>query len=381
MARIVVVQQRGELLPIEVWRALSEAPVFAMPDDAFADRLRDGGIDVVAVTADAPPLQDEQPLRKRNLLSQHHHGEVDARAKATADLLAMEAIARGVVTFITDDEQVVRAIVARGMAGDVEIEFVMAPMPRGTTLLELVAVMARLRGPGGCPWDAEQTHQTLAKHLLDETYELLDAIEGGTEADIAEELGDLLLQVVFHAQMGADARAFDIDAVARGLIDKLVRRHPHVFGDTTVSGAAEVVHNWDQIKREEKPERESVFDGVPESLPGLMYAQKVQRRAAAAGFDWRTARGALDKVAEEARELAAAPDAEAREREFGDLLFSLVALGRSLDVDAETALRRAAKRFRDRLVHVEQVVRDRGASMSDMSDDELIALWEQAKAR
>jgi len=270
-------------------------------------------------------------------------------------------------------------VLERGLQGDVEVEFVMGRAPRGHMLLDLVAVMARLRGPGGCPWDAEQTHRTLAKHLLDETYELLEAIDTGTDQDIAEELGDLLLQVVFHAQMGADAQTFDVDDVASALIEKLVRRHPHVFGNVEVSGAREVVKNWDVIKQHEK-EGASAVEGVTETLPALAYAQKLQRRAGSAGFDWSGVDGALAKVREEAEELVRAREQE-REDELGDLLFAIVALGRHLNLDAEAALRRSARRFRDRFQAVEQAARDRGVSLGDLKEDELEQLWEEAKSR
>jgi tetrapyrrole methylase family protein/MazG family protein len=313
----------------------------------------------------------------RNLLSAHQHGEVSEGARALAERLANLAHERGEIAFILNDEAVTRAVLERGMRGDVEVEFVIGRAPAGHRLLDLIAVMARLRGPGGCPWDADQTHQTLAKHLLDETYELLEAIEAGTDQDIAEELGDLLLQVVFHAQMGADAGTFDVDDVAGALIDKLVRRHPHVFGDVEVSGAREVVENWDVIKQHEKG-RQSAVEGVTETLPALAYAQKLQRRAGSAGFDWSDVEGALEKVREEAEELARADPSE-REHELGDLLFAIVALGRHLGLDSEAALRRSARRFRDRFQKVEQAARDRGIALSDMDDAAMIELWEEAK--
>jgi len=360
--------------------------VFAAPGDALAERLRQIGRDVTTLAeAASAHLASETPGRApdgmlgRNLLAPHQHGEVSAGARALADRLAELATERGEIAFILNDEAVTRAVLERGLQGDVEIEFVMGRAPRGHMLLDLVAVMARLRGPDGCPWDAEQTHQTLAKHLLDETYELLEAIEAGTDKDIAEELGDLLLQVVFHAEMGADAGTFDVDDVANTLIEKLVRRHPHVFGDVQVSGAREVVENWDVIKRHEKG-RTSAVEGVTETLPALAYAQKLQRRAGSAGFDWSSVDGALAKVREEADELARADDDE-REDELGDLLFAIVALGRHLQLDAEAALRRSARRFRDRFQAIEQAARDRGVALTDLKEEELEKLWEEAKSR
>ena len=202
------------------------------------------------------------------------------------------------------------------------------------SLSELVLVMARLRGPGGCPWDHEQTHESLQVHLLEEAHEVLEAIdEGKVGAELEEELGDLLLQVVFHAQMAADDERFDIDGVARSIVSKLVHRHPHVFSDVSVSGATEVVANWETLKAAEKQERTGPFDGIPGSLPALLAAQKTQKRAAALGVDGAAARPELD-VALEAGDIGAS-------------LFWLVALARERGVEPEGALRRATKAFQD----------------------------------
>jgi len=374
------------MLTVEAWRALTTAPAFAAPGDDLAEQLRATGYPVTALPEAEPDrVLSEDPGRPasgakgRNLLASHTHGEPSAGAAALATRLAALAAMHGDIAFIVRGEAVTKAVIAHAFAHpETEIEFVVGAYPRGAQLLDLVRVMARLRGPGGCPWDAEQTHRTLAKHLLDETYELLEAIETGGESDIAEELGDLLLQVVFHAQMGADAGAFDIDDVAVGLTEKLVRRHPHVFGDVEVSGAREVVANWDVIKQHEK-QRASVLEGVPEALPSLAYAQKLQRRAGAAGFDWDDVSGALAKVREEAAELASATGDGRREDELGDLLFSITALARHLDLDAESALRRSAKRFRDRFLQVERTARERGVALGEMSEAELIRLWDDAK--
>jgi len=205
-----------------------------------------------------------------------------------------------------------------------------------TSLGELAMVMARLRGPGGCPWDHEQTHESLQVHLLEEAHEVLEAIdEGKLGAELEEELGDLLLQVVFHAQMAADDGRFDIDGVARRLVAKLVHRHPHVFSDTEVSGATEVVSNWESLKAAEKQERTGPFDGIPSGLPALLAAQKTQKRAAALGFE-----GAPDTSQ---RELEKAIS----EGDFGEALFWVVALARAAGVEPEGALRRATARFRE----------------------------------
>lgn len=211
-----------------------------------------------------------------------------------------------------------------------------APLARraARSLGELALVMARLRGPDGCPWDHEQSHESLQVHLLEEAHEVLDAIDKGQlGAELQEELGDLLLQVVFHAQIASDEGRFDIDDVARGLVAKLVHRHPHVFADTAVSGAADVVRNWEAIKADEKQQRSGPFDGIPSGLPALMAAHKTQKRAAALGFE-----------ADEAAARTKASEALAA-GELGETLFWIVALARARGVDAEGALRRAITRF------------------------------------
>jgi tetrapyrrole methylase family protein/MazG family protein len=251
----------------------------------------------------------------------------------------------------------------------------------GETLLELVKVMARLRGPGGCPWDAEQTHKTLARHLLEETYELLDAIDSGDDEAMRDELGDVLLQVVFHAQMASEESRWDIDDVAQGLVDKLVHRHPHVFADATVSGSDEVLVNWERLKADERGERGNVEDDIPASLPALARAAKVQRRAAGWGFEWRSAEAALGKLDEEVRELAEASKigpAEA-EREIGDVLFAAVSVARKLGVDPEGALRRSTRTFGERFEATMALAAQQGRDPAEMSDEELLALFRQAR--
>jgi MazG family protein len=255
------------------------------------------------------------------------------------------------------------------------------PVPssrHGERLLDLVRVMARLRGPGGCPWDREQDYRSLARHLLEEAQEVLDAIDDGDPGRLREELGDLLLQIVFHAQMAADEGAFDIDDVAEGIVAKLIRRHPHVFGDVEVGSAAEVLVNWERIKAEEKGEH-GLEEDIPASLPALARAAKVQRRAAGAGFEWRTREQALDAVREELDELERATEAENVEEEIGDLLFAVAALGRRLGVDAESALRRTVRGFADRYDRMRQLAAERGVDVSKLSDPELRTLFREAR--
>jgi MazG family protein len=248
---------------------------------------------------------------------------------------------------------------------------------QGRRLLDLLRVMHRLRSPGGCPWDAEQTHQSLGRHLLEEAHEALEAIDRGDTDALREELGDLLLQVVFHAEMAMQEGRWDVDDVAEGITAKLIRRHPHVFGDVTVGSAAEVLVNWERIKAEEKGEHALEHD-IPATLPALARAAKVQRRAAGVGFDWRTKEAAVAKVREELGELeAASPDTV--EDELGDVLFAVAALARRLDVDPETALRRATARFADRFDRMKAIAAEEGVELASLGEDELLRRFRAAR--
>jgi tetrapyrrole methylase family protein / MazG family protein len=261
----------------------------------------------------------------------------------------------------------------------------------GRQLLDLLKVMERLRGPHGCPWDREQTHQSLARHLLEEAHETIEAIDTGDPDRLREELGDVLLQVVFHAEMGRQEGTFDIDDVAAGIVSKLIRRHPHVFGDIEIGSAAEVLVNWERIKAEEKGEQ-GVGDDIPPTLPALARAAKVQRRAAGEGFDWRSAAGAMGKVHEELQELEAEIDGLPEDRtsrtaappgrveeELGDLLFAVAALGRRLNVDPETALRKATGRFAERFERMKQEAREDGVDLTTLSDEQMLARFRRAR--
>lgn len=259
---------------------------------------------------------------------------------------------------------------------------------------ELVAVMERLRAPGGCPWDAEQTYRSLSQYLIEEAYETFDAIheasETGDTTNLKEELGDLLLQVVFHSTIGKERGDFTIDEVAEGVSKKLVLRHPHVFGDANLARAQDVLDNWDKLKADERAAsgkvekvKGSILDEVPVHFPALLEALKVTKKAAKVGFDWENTEPIFDKIAEETAELKSAIDNGEKENideEIGDLLFAVVNLARHLDVEPETALNRTNRKFRQRFKFIEQELKASGRTLEDASLEEMDALWNKAKA-
>jgi tetrapyrrole methylase family protein/MazG family protein len=247
-------------------------------------------------------------------------------------------------------------------------------------LSALVEVVRRLRSPEGCPWDREQTHASLRATMLEEAYEVLEAIDEGSLPKLREELGDVLLQVLMHAEIAQEAGEFSLGDVADTVREKLIRRHPHVFGDVKVSGADEVVRNWEALKAKEYG-RESALDGVQRSLPALQWAWSLQRRAANVGFDWPDVEGALDKVREELEELRTAPTVEAREAEFGDLLFTMVNVARKLGINPEDALRGSTGRFEARFRMMEQAARADGRALKELPIEELDQYWEAAKRK
>ena len=254
-------------------------------------------------------------------------------------------------------------------------------------------ISARLRQPDGCPWDQEQTHASLRKHLLEETYEVYDALEAGATPALAEELGDLLLQVILHAQLAAEAGVFDLTDVHVALATKIVRRHPHVFGDAEVATAGDVNRQWERIKAAERaaaaggtpegdaaPQPNSALDGISGSLPALAASQEMQERAANLGYDWPSMDGILDKVVEETQELREATTNTHWAEEFGDLLFVLVNVARRQGVEAEAAMRAANAKFRRRFASVERQAAARGVALRDLDFAALDTLWDIAKA-
>ncbi len=256
---------------------------------------------------------------------------------------------------------------------------------------QLREIVARLRAPDGCPWDREQTHASLRGSVLEEAHEVVEAIDENDDAHLREELGDLLLQVVMHSQMAAETGRFDFDAVAREIGEKLVRRHPHVFGEATAADSGAVLQQWDAIKRAEKGNTHtSLLDGVSKALPALIQAEKITKRAARVGFDWSDAAQVIDKIREELAETEetleedklAAPDGRDRlEEELGDLLFSVANLARKTGIDPEVALRRATGKFSARFRKLETVLNERGLRFEESSIKELDAIWEEVKAK
>jgi len=323
------------------------------------------------------------------------------------------------------DETTVGALAAHDLAAPLYLPPV-APELAAASPWSMPYIADRLRRPDGCPWDREQTHESLRKHLLEETYEVYDALEAGTTPALAEELGDLLLQVVLHAQLAAEAGVFDLTDVQGSIARKIVRRHPHIFGDAVAETAADVLRQWEQIKAIERDAvasaeggprivdtadgalisdargrisdpgtritngsagsaapaaaRAGALDGISQSMPALAASQEMQERAAALGYDWPDIDGVLDKVAEELGELARADTSEDRREEFGDLLLVVVNVGRKLGIETEGALRAANQKFRRRFGRVERMAAERGVAIRDLEFATLDALWDAAKA-
>ncbi len=376
MSRLVLidtVDQLPGLLPLHAWAALSATDLVLVGDAAHPLLEHFAHADLRHEVV--PDVGRAAALSRRDLLS-----GVDPEQRARVTWIVDRARDAGAVAYVygaADTEAFTRALGFEAARSQVEVEIVYFGLaPKGVGLLELVDVEQRLRGPDGCPWDLEQDHMTLAPYAVEEVYELLDAITSGTDDDVREELGDVLLQVVFHAQIADDDSRFDIDAVARGIVDKLVRRHPHVFGDVEVSDAASVMDNWEQLKASEKPDRGGVFDGIVEGQPAMSLSTAIQARTAKLGFRWADAGRALAKVREELDELEHAPPAQ-QAHELGDVLAAVISLAAELGIDSELALRSQTTRFRRRF---ERAVESAGRAPQELSPDEWLALWDAADA-
>jgi MazG family protein len=265
----------------------------------------------------------------------------------------------------------------------------------GAKFEKLVEIMTTLRGPDGCPWDKQQDFNSLKPMLVEEVYEVLEAVENNDFDGLSEELGDILLHVVFHAQLGKETGQFDIDTVIGKISDKLVRRHPHVFGGESASTPEEVIKNWEAIKAQEKAEKlksrtseqRSLLEGIPSKLPAFHEAHQIASRAARVGFDWPDIEGIFDKLQEEVRELkeviATGRDQDKRDRledEIGDMLFVIVNIARYLKIDSESALKRANRKFKTRFQYMERQLAEQGKSLEETSLDEMEALWQKAKS-
>lgn len=261
------------------------------------------------------------------------------------------------------------------LSGDVALY--LPPLPEPGGLPALAEVVARLRAPDGCPWDREQTHHSLRSFLIGEAYEVLEALDAGDQAALAEELGDLLFQIAIHVQLEMEAGGFTWREVIASIVNKLVRRHPHVFGEASVRDAEEVLERWADLKAAERSAGASLLSGIPASLPALARAQTVEERASQAGFDWPDVEGVWTKVEEELAELRRASTAEERQAELGDVVFVLVNLARWMKVDAETALRETVRRFSDRFEEMERLAHEAGRRLADLDFEEQNALWDR----
>jgi MazG family protein len=265
-----------------------------------------------------------------------------------------------------------------------DAEMIESPDP-GLQLARLRAIMHRLRAPGGCPWDAEQTHESIVPNLIEEAYETVDTIQRGDHEHLKEELGDLLLQVVFHSEIAEGAGRFNLDDVARDISEKLVRRHPHVFGTSEVATTDGVLQQWDEIKRAEKGDEEQPYlHGVGKGLPALLRASKLQKKAAKVGFDWPMEIGVIAKIREELLELQSAVDAQdldAISEEMGDLMFSIVNLARFRKVDPEVLMNAANNKFENRFGEMERILKAKGLTLEAASPEQMEDAWEAAKVR
>jgi tetrapyrrole methylase family protein/MazG family protein len=264
-----------------------------------------------------------------------------------------------------------------------EVLLFIPAMPQGTAFEQFQEIIAHLRAPDGCPWDKEQTHLSLRKHLIEESYEALDALDYEDPIKMREEFGDLLLQIVLHAQIAAEYGEFTMTEIIKGIHDKIVRRHPHVFGDVEVDGVGNVLSNWEKIKAAERKANgevtKGVLDGLPSALPALTQAHEYQDRAARVGFDWPEIEGVLEKIKEEIDEVRRTTSEVELAEELGDLFFALVNLARWKKIDAESALRATNIKFKKRFAHIEQSARLQGKHIQELSLDEMEAFWQEAK--
>ena len=379
----IVRRARAEGLAVRVIEGLSFLePTFTAlgidpyPNLALIDALELG-------SALTPPFAPSQPV----LIAQIYSREVAANVKLTLNAVYPDDHPVKLVHAAGTNQEVVEDLELYEIDRSRHIGLLSAlylpPLPKDVTFENFQEIIARLRAPDGCPWDREQTHATLRKHLLEETYETLAALDADDPEGMREEFGDLLLQIVLHAQIGTEAGEFSMADIIQGISQKLVRRHPHVFGDVTVEGVKGVLQNWEKLKAAERKDNgveqiKGLLDGVPRDFPALAQAQEVQDRAARVGFDWPDAGAVWAKVMEETQAAHGAASPEQRNQEVGDLLFAAAGLARWYKVDSESALRETILRFRRRFSHIENRARELGKPVNELKPVELDALWKES---
>ena len=378
---------RTEGIPVQVIEGLSFIePTFTalgidpLPHLTILDALE-------LATAHVPPFPPDAPA----LIAQIHSRAIANEVKLTLmESYPDEHLVRLVHSAGTSQEMVEELplhAIDQSQSIGLLTSLYLPPLEKGNSFEAFQEIIAHLRAPNGCPWDREQTHQTLRTNLLEETYEALEAIDADDPAEMRKELGDLLLQITLHAQIANEYGEFNIAQVFKSIYDKIIRRHPHVFGDWKVSGVENVLQNWEKLKAAERSEEHNenggpvkgLLDGVALALPALSQAEEIQRRAARVGFDWPDTRGVVEKINEECHELLNADDLASRSDELGDLLFAVVNLARHYEIDAESALRETNTRFRKRFAHIEQSARAQGKTINDLSMDEMESFWQEAK--
>lgn len=336
----------------------------------------------VLVERHVPPFPPDAPALVTAIESRQMQplGRVLRTVYPPAHGVRLVRLPEGEVTALT-----LEALTGEGVSFSDQAEYALylPPLPAGSSFEAFQEVVAHLRAPDGCPWDRKQTHQTLRKYLLEESYEALAAMDAEDADKMREEFGDLLLQIVLNAQIGCESGEFTMTEVLKEIHDKLIRRHPHVFGEVEVDGVGEVLTNWERIKQEERrsrgEEEKSLLDGVPAALPALSQAQEYQARAARVGFDWPEVEGVLEKIREEIEEVRRAADLAELTAEVGDLLFALVNLARWKKVDAEAALRETNRKFRRRFGYIERRARQSGRDLNALTLEEMDAWWNEAK--
>jgi tetrapyrrole methylase family protein/MazG family protein len=371
-------------IPIKVYEGISflEPSFTALQIDPFpnlviCDAIELGMRNVPAFPASSPVL-----------IGQIYSRQVAAEAKMTLLSIYPDLHPVKMVHNAGTDQQVIEEIALYEIDRSIHIGLMtvlyLPPLGQGTSLEEFHELVAHLRAPDGCPWDREQTHLSLRSHLMEEAYETIEAIDNEDSNALQEELGDLLLQIVLHAQIASEAGDFNLADVLQGIHEKITRRHPHVFGTAKVSGVENVLQNWEKIKADERADNhekadKGLLDGIPLALPALSQAQEIQDRAARVGFDWPDVTPVLKKVYEELKEFEEARTEEEKTEELGDLLFAVVNLVRWYEVDAESALRAANLKFRTRFKYIEQKAKERGRTAASLSFEEMDQLWEDSK--